>query len=725
MSATTGTPTHHATATDLTAVVEVIQQLLGQPWLGLRPDLQVHTGVADNSGSTRWYLEDPLTADRFALGVTEHRLVTALAAKPNLLQALHWHQQQFGHLPSAVDLANILKNFIQENLAVRPADAAPPPPPAQPPIWRRVYALRIPMVRPDHALNVSYPWVAWLGHRWLRWLWLFCGLLGCALILPQGDRFLATTGYLFTAQGVISVMIILVLLKIGHECCHAFVAKHYGLHVRSMGIVMILFWPILYTDTTDAWRLTSRRQRLHIALAGIAFELSVAAIALLAWSILPPGLPQNLAFLIAFTSVIGTLAINANPFMRFDGYYALMDLWGVDNLQPRALALTQHYWRRLAVDWQGPMPEEHPQERRLVLYGLGVWIYRLILTAFIALAAYTLINPYVGIALFLLVLSGMLILPTITELTTLLQARKQWGKTRRVALSALLLGGLLAAVLIPLPYAQTAPSLLAPAEYLRLQTAEPGQLVSKVPTVGQTIQSGQIVLRLRNPELSQDIRDADFQLRRVTAQRDALTGQGTEGGYRNWLMAEQQRLLASRSTAQQTNAALNLSSTIDGQVRYVLNDLTMGDWVPADTVLVEISNPESALLRVYLSDDQLRNIPNQASLPKTLEFTCPGLELEATAQATGLNLQPVAEFLNPAWYDASGGTVATRRTESGTHRPRDTWYAADYTVALDPQNQAPLPLGQPCQATLTSDYRSLLGRLINGIAKQLSADGIM
>lgn len=714
------------------ALAAAIEQLLGQPWQGLRPDLQVHQGSPDNSGLTRWYLEDPLTTDRFALGVDEHRLVTALAARSKLTNAMQWYQQQFGDLPPPAAIANILKSFINENLAVRPAEAGSPPLAAKPPFWRRLYALRIPVIRPDAALTAVLPWVRWLGHHWLRILFLLVGMLGFALMLPQADRFLATSGYLLTAQGVTALALTLVLLKIGHEFCHAFVAKSYGLHVRSMGLVVILFWPILYTDVTDAWRLADRKQRLNIALAGIAFELCVAALALFMWSFLPPGLWQNLAFVVAFTSVLGTVLINANPFMRFDGYYALMDWWGVDNLQPRALALTQHYWRRLAVNWQGDIPEHHPQQKRLVAYGIGVWIYRIILTLIIAIAAYALLNPYIGIALFLLVFVGMLILPTFNELNTLRKERRQWGSHRRVMISGIAVLAIALLLFIPLPYSQTSPSLLLPADYQRLQAPNGGQVISTIPVIGQSVTHNSVVLQLTNPELTQQVSDADFQLRRVTAQRNALTGRGDEGGYRNWLLAEQQRLLAKRSTAQEANAALDLVSNLNGHVRYVLPDINTGDWVPANQVLIEIADPSQAVLRVYFSQDHV----NQA-VPKTLSFSCTGLDLQTVgltnekgndinlAQHNGNQLQPAQQFLNPAWYDEAGGSIATRPTNDKPE-PRDAWYSADYRVAIQESDETTqLPLGYPCEATLQTEYRSIARRIADMLTGQLSDDGVI
>jgi putative peptide zinc metalloprotease protein len=78
-------------------------------------------------------------------------------------------------------------------------------------------------------------------------------------------------------------------------------------------------WPVAYTDVTESWKLDSHKKRLMIATAGIVTELVIAAWSILMWSVLPEGAIKSLFFFLGTTSIAGTLAINASPFMRFDG----------------------------------------------------------------------------------------------------------------------------------------------------------------------------------------------------------------------------------------------------------------------------------------------------------------------------------------------------------------------------------------------------------------------
>ena len=43
-----------------------------------------------------------------------------------------------------------------------------------------------------------------------------------------------------------------------------------------MGVAFIVMCPVLYTDTTDSWRLADRKKRIKVGLAGMAVELATA-----------------------------------------------------------------------------------------------------------------------------------------------------------------------------------------------------------------------------------------------------------------------------------------------------------------------------------------------------------------------------------------------------------------------------------------------------------------
>ena len=104
------------------------------------------------------------------------------------------------------------------------------------------------------------------------------------------------------------------------------------------------------------------------------------------WAILPDGTMKSIAFFIATTGWIASLAINISPFMKFDGYYVLSDWLKADNLQPRSFALAKWKLRKFLFDFQDAPPEllENSRINIFIIYAWFTWLYRF--TLFIGLA---------------------------------------------------------------------------------------------------------------------------------------------------------------------------------------------------------------------------------------------------------------------------------------------------------------------------------------------------
>ena len=65
-------------------------------------------------------------------------------------------------------------------------------------------------------------------------------------------------------------------------------------------------------------------------------EIVIAAIALYVWVSVEPGTVRTLAYNAILIAGISTVIFNANPLLRFDGYYMLADFLEIPNLRQRA-----------------------------------------------------------------------------------------------------------------------------------------------------------------------------------------------------------------------------------------------------------------------------------------------------------------------------------------------------------------------------------------------------
>jgi len=138
---------------------------------------------------------------------------------------------------------------------------------------------------------------------------------------------------------------------------HFYIAR-----VPVIGLAFLVMFPILYTDTTDAWRIQETRSRTLINGAGITVELCIAAISLLLWAFLPDGIFRSIAFFAATTSWAMSLFVNLNPWMRFDGYYLISDLLGVENMQKRGFEVGRWVMRKFLFGLDEGLSESHSRK---------------------------------------------------------------------------------------------------------------------------------------------------------------------------------------------------------------------------------------------------------------------------------------------------------------------------------------------------------------------------
>lgn len=135
-----------------------------------------------------------------------------------------------------------------------------------------------------------------------------------------------------------------------HELGHLFVAAHYGVRARSVGVGLMYVQPAGYTDVSDSW-LVRRPARIAIALGGMLFQSLPLLPCYAAWRL--SGQP-----LLGWYCVlsVGWMAFNLLPFVRLDGYWLLCFALDEFNLRQRAFGQLLHTVlpERIAGSWTGP-----------------------------------------------------------------------------------------------------------------------------------------------------------------------------------------------------------------------------------------------------------------------------------------------------------------------------------------------------------------------------------
>lgn len=470
--------------------------------------------------------------------------------------------------------------------------------------------VRIPLVRPQRALQRIAPLLAVFYTRTAALLIGGIGVAGLYLVSRQWDEFTGTFSYFFSLEGALTYVVALAIVKSLHELGHAVTAVRYGCRVPAMGISFMVLVPMLYTDVTDAWRLPSSRQRLAIDAAGLVVETALACIATFAWAFLPDGPLRSLAFATATTGWVLSLGLNLNPFMRFDGYYILSDLVGFANLQPRAFAVGRWRLRELLFGLGDPPPE--PLTRRqlawLTVYAWAVWIYRLILFTGIALLVYAMSFKLLGVFLFFVEIIYFIALPIWREIREWLTMRDRSFFGRRGMILSALAAGMVGATLVPWQTAISIPALIEDADELQIYPRRPAKIIATHVQIGDRVAPGSPIVDLASPELDHEIALTE---RKVALIEWRLARRAGDAADRSETIVLEQTLKSLRARLaglRSERAELSIVSDRFGIVAEIDPHLQPGRWLRIGDLVAIVRGQERLALRGYVGESDARRI---------------------------------------------------------------------------------------------------------------------
>ncbi len=640
----------------------------------LRQELRLDAGAPLPSGAPAFVLFDPLRQLFFQLGELEHRIIgywrsgDAAAVRDALVadgeEAADAEAAIVAFHGFAVD-NSLVRELPEDQVGVLARRRAA----AQREWWRwlldHYLFIRVPLVRPAAWLRRTLPYARRIwsdpGVALLA-LTAACGLL---FVSRQWDVFAAQFRDLLTARGLFAYAAALLLVKVCHELGHAYTATRHGVRVPTMGVSFLVMVPVLYTDTTEAWRLKDRRRRIQIDAAGVLAELSVAAVAVFAWSFLPDGSIRTAAFVLATTSLATSLLVNASPFMRFDGYYILSDLLGVPNLATRAFALMRWRLRETLFALGEAPPEPLPPllRRAMLLYAVGTFAYRTTLYVGIALFVYHHFFKALGVVLFAVEASVFLARPVVSEL-------RQWGARAgaiRASRRARWVGAagvvLLVAAFLPLSRSVTLPALLTPLGNKPLVVGDPAQVQQLLVRNGDAVAPGQPILILSSPDLSlgaaqSSLRIAQLEARLARGVADRSDLADTTVLQRD-LIAERETLDGLRHRQQ----ALTVRAPITGRVLDIPDGLAVGSWTDGKQVLARVATPECFDVEAYVAEDQAWRLQ-----PSAVGRFVPGSATDGALRVRldEIGASVVRDLDQPQLATPNGGPIDTQAARSTT-----------------------------------------------------------
>jgi putative peptide zinc metalloprotease protein len=487
-------------------------------------------------GKTYYVVKDPVSLRYYRFKEQEHFLIHLMDGQHTLDDAQKAFERRFR--PDRLTLED-LESFGQQLLKAGLAHNESPKAGKQ--LWdqrkkrRRsellqaftnVLYIKIPVFDPDRLLTKMLPWLRWMFTTWFLFLSIGVMLAAVLLVATHFTTFrdkLPSYQEFFSFKTVFYLWFALGAVKIIHEFGHGLSCKAFGGEVHEMGLLFLVFSPCLYCNVSDAWTLPNKWHRIIISSAGIYVELIIAAISTFVWWNTPSHpFVNNLSLSLMIVCSVSTVVFNANPLMRYDGYYVLADWIEIPNLRERC----NRYLSRLVMDHclgieVQPEPYMALWRRILfVVYAIVSYIYRWVVTFSILWFMSQFLKPYK-----LGVVSGMLALAAAGSMVgwPLYRMGKNLHKRGRlpdmkpvrVTLSvAALVGLLVAACTVPLPVTrvrQTALVQVQPEAAEKVYVVIPGTLEKLYVKDGQRVERGDVLAEFRNLQLESQLEEARAQ----------------------------------------------------------------------------------------------------------------------------------------------------------------------------------------------------------------------
>lgn len=386
---------------------------------------------------------------------------------------------------------------------------------------------RIPLVDPDRFLTWLTRILGWVYTPLGAALWSALLALGIAAVGEQRSRFADQFRGALDPPGAIWGLLAFVIAKLIHELGHGVACKamarreHVPARIPTLGVMILVGVPSPYVDATAAWALRSKWRRALVGAAGMHAELALASVAAIIWSVVGPGPLSEWAFSTILIASITTLLFNANPLLRYDGYYILSDLAEIPNLSRRA---TDHLWHLASRHIWGLRRSLSPARDRaeaaaLTIFALASTAYRFVLAWTITAFVWNRV-PVVGTLIGIVALATLIVAPlalTIRRIVSgdeLASVRVRAVTTTIAALLAIVLG----LGLIPVPRAVTATGYAFDPSRTDVHAQAPGVLTMSMPSGMRPWHEG-ANFRIENPEVDSAVRSTVAALRIAELQR--------------------------------------------------------------------------------------------------------------------------------------------------------------------------------------------------------------
>jgi putative peptide zinc metalloprotease protein len=392
-----------------------------------------------------------------------------------------------------------------------------------------VLAFRFRGFDPERWLDWLYPYVRWFFTPTATVLSLMLAAAALTLVIVQFDVFqsrLPSFHSFFAAQNWLAIAATLTITKILHEHGHGMSCKHFGGECHEMGVMFLVLTPCLYCNVSDSWMLANRWHRAAIGAAGMYVEVVLASICTFIWWFSEPGWLNYTCLNIMFVSSVSTILFNANPLLRYDGYYILSDILEIPNLRQKANSILNRKLGKWCLGLEEPEDPFLPKRHQMLFafYTVASFLYRWFVLLGILYFLNKVFEPYglkiLGQMLALASMYGLVAMP-VWKAYKFFRVPGRLSKVKRLrmyASIAILVAVVSAILFIPLPARVWALFELQPQNAASVYVEASGELKKLHVKPGDRVEQGDLLAELENLDL-------EFEIERLQGERGKLLTQ--------------------------------------------------------------------------------------------------------------------------------------------------------------------------------------------------------
>ncbi len=334
--------------------------------------------------AVRYVVRNQATSRYFLLKTPEYKIFQQLDGTQSLIEISAGGKTGIApraSIPALIQFLTKLDNLGLIAQGGNPLTTSPKP--------TQGFYRRIRLFNPNQLLGWLDKRFAWLLTKpfiTATFVLMFTVLLG---LLTRSDEVATYISYTYSEYGLSAIILFTLTITVLHEFAHGWACKHFGGDVNEMGVLMIYYvMPAFYCNVSDIYRFGRKSQRIWVIAAGIYWQLSVSALAALIWLLATPyTVIADFGFLVFLGGTFNIL-INCNPLIKLDGYYALSQALGVQNLQAQSATYMRSRFAKL-LGTQDQQAIREPRPVLFITYWLGSILYSLTLIYFILILAGT------------------------------------------------------------------------------------------------------------------------------------------------------------------------------------------------------------------------------------------------------------------------------------------------------------------------------------------------